>query len=300
MNIINKRRLNDIMEQGFRFDIGEYISEAFEIIKQEIGLFIGYILIVFLILFFAGLISSVFQIVAPYSVYMELVGQFTSQIVTQLIAPPLLAGFLIAGHKVHRQRMAHLRPPGIPGSSEQGYVDRAPGLEFSDFFQGFQHYGQLVTQAFLLLGITLLLFIPLGLVGYILGAFEDYPFGLTSFVGSDFAILAIMGIIIFCAYVYILVSYIYAPAFIIFGDMQAWEAMETSRKVVNKNFWIIFGFGIVLGLLYLGGIILCCVGLLFTAPLIYVSIYTSFKGIMAFDDPNYNNPEDDILDHLVD
>jgi uncharacterized membrane protein len=46
-----------------------------------------------------------------------------------------------------------------------------------------------------------------------------------------------------------------------------WEAMQTSRKVVNKHWFQIFFFIMVVGIIAELGILLCGVGLLFTVPL---------------------------------
>jgi len=84
----------------------------------------------------------------------------------------------------------------------------------------------------------------------------------------------------------------------IFADMKAWDAMETSRKIVGKNFGTVLGFGIVLGLVTGLGYFMCCIGILATIPIAQISIYSAFKDMMQLDVPL--SEDDDILDHLVD
>ena len=276
MTLFNHEKIQELIDHGYNFDIGKYISDGFEILKKEIGLFIAYTLIVALILGMASMFSSLFQIAAPDSIGLMLTGQFITQILTQLVAPPLMAGYLLVAHKIHNREV----------------------VEFGDFFKGFDYFAQLITQAFILLGISILLCIPLLLLIFIMGGFS--LFGFEDFGGLQVTIIVLTGLVIFIVYIYVYVSYLFAPSLIIFGDMKAWDAMEASRKIVGKNFWMIFGFGFVMGLLIIGGYIACCIGLLFTLPLIQTSMYAAVKDVLGFDRPENEEDHNDIINHLVD
>jgi len=96
----------------------------------------------------------------------------------------------------------------------------------------------------------------------------------------------ISGIILFFAFIlliipgiYLAVGYTFAVAFIWFTRMDFWESMETSRKLVDKNWFGIFGLLILLGLLNIAGLLAIGIGLLFTVPITHCVIYATFDKI---------------------
>jgi uncharacterized membrane protein len=114
-----------------------------------------------------------------------------------------------------------------------------------DFFKGFEKFG-----AFLEAGLDSILFIFLGTL-----------------------LCIIPGI-------YLGIAYAFAYLFIIDQDLESWSAMETSRKLVTRNFFPMFGFLLLLGLINLGGFILCGLGLLITIPLTYCAMTVAYMDIM--------------------
>ena len=93
-------RLESVFQNGYNFRLGDYISQGFSIFGKNVGLFIGYTLVYFLI----GIILSSI----PY------IGQLASSI----ISGALSAGFFIVAHKTENKE----------------YV------EFSNFFDGFKEF----------------------------------------------------------------------------------------------------------------------------------------------------------------
>jgi hypothetical protein len=79
--------------------------------------------------------------------------------------------------------------------------------------------------------------------------------------------------------IYLSVAYIFAPLFIVFGKMGFYEAMETSRRLVHKEWFNIFIFLIVLLLLNLLGLMAFGIGLVFTIPITFCAIYVAFDEI---------------------
>lgn len=276
MNVFNQNRIQELIDQGYNFDMGKYISEGIELVKKEIGLFVGYSLVAILIIGVASTASGFLKFLRPDSMALQFISQFTTQIITQLVSPPLMAGFLIASHKLYNNEI----------------------LDFGDFFKGFDYYKELVLQGFIVLGISLVIFSPLLLEFVILGGFDIL--GIDRLGAADFAIFGLTGLILFIVYVYVMVSYLFASAFVVFGQMEAWPALEASRKIVAQNFFPVLGFTIVLGILGIAGYLLCCVGLLFALPVVQAAIYSAFKDIMNFDHPQQGQGGDDIYDHLVD
>jgi uncharacterized membrane protein len=191
-----------------------------------------------------------------------------------IIGPPLVAGFYLYIHKLRRQEPR----------------------EFSDFFRGFDYFGQLVVQQLIIIGLILLVCIPL-LAALVTSGFFISNFDLGN---AQLGIVAMFSILLSTiGIIYISTIYLFAPFFILFGDYQAWDAMEASRKIVVNNFWTVFGLVILTALLIMAGALLCLVGLLFTIPAGYATFYIAFERLVDLNNP-YSDSQDDILDHLVD
>ncbi len=258
MDIINRNSVEDAMNNGYNFDIGRYVSEGIEIIKKDIGLFIGYAVVYFLIIVVANFIP------------------FIGSIATTLIGAPLAAGFFIGAHKAHRNE----------------------GIEFGDFFKGFDYFAQLLVQSIIVGLVMLVLMIPLfvmfgtAIFAVQSGTIPDITLGFAGILG---VIVLVIGAI------FISISYIFAPHLIVFGNMQAWDAMETSRKIAMKNFFPIFALTLILGLINLVGALPCGLGLLFTVPASAAIIYAAFKDVVDLDNPdNDDHNQGDAFNHLVD
>jgi uncharacterized membrane protein len=124
---------------------------------------------------------------------------------------------------------------------------------FSDFFNGFKKY------------------LPIFLTALVSG--------LLIFVGM--ILLLLPGI-------YLAVSYTFAQPLVIDKNLEFWSAMETSRKLITKKWFSFFGLLLLIGLLNIGGAILCGVGLLVTIPYstcIVVAAYEDIVGLNSVADP---------------
>lgn len=82
MEIINSipDRVNERIEKGYQTNIGDYIQKGFEIFGKDIGNFIGYTVLYFLI-----------NIIASFVPFASL-----------LVSAPLTAGFFIVAKKIHK------------------------------------------------------------------------------------------------------------------------------------------------------------------------------------------------------
>ena len=80
--------------------------------------------------------------------------------------------------------------------------------------------------------------------------------------------------------IYLGVSWFWAPLFVYFFKLSAFEALETSRKIITKQWgmfallFLIFGILFTVGLLFLG------VGVLVAMPVIFCLNYAAFEGVM--------------------
>lgn len=109
---------------------------------------------------------------------------------------------------------------------------------------------------------------------------KSFILGLYAFGISLLGMLA-CGIGIF----YVMVPMSLLPAFLAFNDkLSPLEMVKASFALGNKNWLVIFGLLIVMGLLAQLGIILCVVGAFFTASLAKIPVYYMYKDALASDE----------------
>jgi len=82
---------------------------------------------------------------------------------------------------------------------------------------------------------------------------------------------------------YLIVPMSLFPAFLAFDEeLTAMEIVKSSFKLGNKNWLVIFGLIILMGFIAELGILLCFVGILFTAMLSKVPLYYIYKDAVGF------------------
>ncbi|MEN0005971.1 MAG: hypothetical protein AAF798_17605 [Bacteroidota bacterium] len=256
MNEIQKQKLEQIIADGYEFKFGDYIGKGFNLMQANMGNFIGFILIFFII-----------SVVANF---IPIIGGLANSLV---ISPCLMAGFYIVAHK----------------------VDQGQATQFSDFFKGFDYWGQLALSVLIISLITIGAMIPflvtVGTSGFITYFIEIQSDPFTTPPAFPFWTL-----IFILPLVYLVVAYTWTTMFIVFYKMEAWAAMEMSRRMVTKQWFIIFLFGFVIALIAGAGAIALFVGLLFTAPAMLCAQYAAFADVTKL----MEEAESDIVDHLVD
>jgi uncharacterized membrane protein len=80
---------------------------------------------------------------------------------------------------------------------------------------------------------------------------------------------------------YLNVAWLFAAPLVIDKRMGFWNAMELSRKMVNKHWFVVFGFLIVYGLLAVSGIIACGIGILVTMPIGIAALMYAYEGVFS-------------------
>ncbi len=113
------------------------------------------------------------------------------------------------------------------------------------------------------------------------GGFRD-RFGallLASIVSVIFIMLGVMLCIL--PGIYLAVGYALVIPFILFYTGDFWIAMELSRKLVSKNWLIVFAFILVAGFLSSLGILLCFIGIFLTLPIFYLCVYAAYEDIVG-------------------
>ena len=81
--------------------------------------------------------------------------------------------------------------------------------------------------------------------------------------------------------VYLSVAWYFAIPLVIDRRMNFWEAMESSRKMVTKHWFLVFAFLLVVGLLAAAGLIACCIGIFVTMPIFFASLMCAYETIFS-------------------
>jgi uncharacterized membrane protein len=79
--------------------------------------------------------------------------------------------------------------------------------------------------------------------------------------------------------IYLTVSWMFAIPLVIDRRMGFWEAMELSRKVVTKHWFLMFALQLVCGLLAACGLIVCCIGIFVSVPFGWATLMYAYEDI---------------------
>ncbi|WP_281541310.1 hypothetical protein [Maribacter aestuarii] len=84
--------------------------------------------------------------------------------------------------------------------------------------------------------------------------------------------------------IYLVVPLSLFPAFLAFNEeLTAMEIVKSSFTLGNRNWLVIFGLVIVIGIVAELGVLLCCIGILFTAMLSKIPAYLMYKDGVGFE-----------------
>lgn len=257
------------LQGEYNVDIGGFIRQAWGLFKQEPGKFIGFTLV----LFVASMISQIIGTLSDPEVLTSLYGYSPNlyliagvgivlSIVVSLLLVPLSVGMMIAGFKM------------LSGQE----------LSFNDFFHGYRYWKPLV-----------LLSVVIGIIGFLAGLLLAIPLilvvesvfelGSPSDMGIVFG--GLLGVLYLVVLTFIFTVYIFAQPLIVDRRMGFWQAMEMSRKVVVKQWFAIFGFLMVVGLLSMLGVLALLVGLLATIPVAYLSLAVAYREIFGLESSDW-------------
>jgi hypothetical protein len=116
-------------------------------------------------------------------------------------------------------------------------------------------------------------------IGDAFSGFTD-GFAQLALLGFVQGILVLIGIVL-CVIpgIYLATAWYFSIFLVADRRMNFWSAMELSRKVVSKHWFMVFGFMLVMGLLAACGIIACCVGILVSVPVAFMALAIAYETI---------------------
>ena len=257
------KSIEELRETKGTFAIGQAISDGWRLVSQHLGYYIGAGVIVMIIGIFAGAIPWV------------------GSLINNLIVSPCFAASAIF----------------ITWRISKGYG----WTDFGDMFKGFSYATPVLIstliQSFVMVLIGLLCFfnlipelVDLWELSQGSGAYQNQD-EIAALAQSIF--LNGKTILLFCLFMLaiLLLSAVWAFKihFIVVYKMDAWPAMELSRRVTTPNLLRLVGLYIIIGLIVIVSALPCGIGLLFSLPLSIGAIYSAFAQITGSDQPDENS-----------
>ena len=254
------KSIEELRETKGTFSIGQAISDGWRIVSKQLGYYIGAGVITVLISMFVGII--------PYG----------GSILNNLVVSPCFAASAIF----------------ITWRISKGYA----WTDFGDMFKGFSYATPVLIstliQSFAMALIGLVCFFSL--IPQLVDLFELSQ-GSGAYQNQEEIIELLRSIffntkniLLFCLFMLaiLLLSAVWAFKihFIVVYKMDAWPAMELSRRVTTPNLLRLVGLFIIIGLIVIVSALPCGIGLLFSLPLSFGAIYSAFAQITGSDQPD--------------
>jgi uncharacterized membrane protein len=236
----------DLFARDYDLDIGGCIGSGWSLLKDNFSLLLCGTLIYFGIELGIGLLGAI-----PF------IGPLFS-LANLFVVGPLLGGlyFLIL-QAIRRQ------PAGA-----------------GDIFMGFRTaYLQLFLGGLIPGLLACLCMIPVGVAAVFTitpSILRHQPPGLGSL-----SVLIAVALACMIPMVVLQVNWIFTLPLIIDKRMNFWPAMQASWKMVTKHWWQVFALLLLVGLLNVVGVLLCCVGLLFTVPIGFGALIYAYEAIFG-------------------
>ncbi len=243
-------KVKNLLSNGYTFDLGKYISTGASILGKNLGSFIGYLLVVFIISWICN--------------FIPIIGFIAN---TFFLTPVLYIGFAIMAFRISKNK----------------------STDFSKFFGGFNFIGQLALLNFLLIIIYSAIIIPYLIIvlGSQINAIielvsnsrrgDNDPMLVLQFFLDLIAKLIPLFFIMLIAQI----GFTFSQYILVFGKKGAMEAITLSFKIVWKKFISFFLFFIVIFLINIAGAICLVVGLLYTIPLSMCAMYAAYDSIVG-------------------
>jgi hypothetical protein len=169
--------------------------------------------------------------------------------------------------------------------------------DFGDMFKGF-NYLQPIAISTLIQGAASLALMALVFFNFIpelihlfklsqgANAFTKQEEIRTAFLQLFNSKFIVSALLLTAALLFIAALWAFKTHFIIIYKMEAWPAMEMSRRIARHNLGQLIGFFLLLGIIIFVSAIPCGIGLLFSLPLMIGSIYSAFAQITHCDKSN--------------
>ncbi len=229
----------DLLERDYRIELEDCLGRAWKLVTGHVGVILVATAIMAVVLAVGWLVSVLISLAVP----------FANVLLNMIFVGPIAGGYMWLFLRLARNEAASV------GDAFAGFGSRFVQLALSSLIQG-------------LLNIACML--PLGIamatLGFTARSRGGLPFPEVGWLLAVFALLVLVGI---AAIVYMNNLWTFSLLLVIDKRQSVWPAMQLSRKVVSKRWWMTLLFLFVAGLLSGLGVVLCLVGLLLTVPIYY-------------------------------
>ncbi|WP_444928899.1 hypothetical protein ACJJIF_13645 [Microbulbifer sp. SSSA002] len=100
-----------------------------------------------------------------------------------------------------------------------------------------------------------------------------------------YLLIAVGLILLIIPGIYLMIAYLLAMPLIADRNLSPWEALETSRKAITKNWFAFLGFVIVITLIFIAGGIALLIGLIWAVPLVSIAFGVAYRKVFGI--PNH-------------
>ncbi|HEV2392982.1 MAG TPA: GYF domain-containing protein [Verrucomicrobiae bacterium] len=236
----------DVLGRDYEVDIGGSLSRAWEVFKANAGILIGGSVLVYMALFAINIV--------PYlNVPLALV-----------FSGPLMGGLWLLYIRAMRSQSLDI------GTAFGGFGPRFWQLTLTQLIPGLIVMGTIALVVFvaIIMGVTMATRRPLQ---------TGFPISFPHFVVP----LVIVGVIAFGVITYLNVCWLFALPLAADKGLKFWPALELSRRVVNKHWWMTFVLALLLGFLIIAGVMACGLGLLLTGPLAFAMLAAHYEKVFG-------------------
>lgn len=165
---------------------------------------------------------------------------------------------------------------------------------FGDMFKGFNYWKPIAVstliQGVITLAVTVLVFynflpeiMHLFKISQGTDAFTNQPEIRRAFQELFTSKFIVSLLILVVALLFLSVLWVFKIHFIIIYKMDAWPAMEMSRRIARHNLLPLLGFFLLMGIIIMISALPCGIGLLFSLPLMIGATYSAFAQITHCD-----------------
>ena len=266
----------DFLERDYELDLGGCISRGWELFKGNLGtLVVSFLLMLLVEMACAGALNLVTMafgkglLTAPIAFRLGYNYLFTA--VISLVMGPLMGGLFLVYLKTIRRQTTSV----------------------GEVFAGFQNaFGQLFLGALVVSLVVNACMLPFNFVwqtkaGPLLEQMQHMqsdPAGMQHLLPQLLsAFTSALPLLFVCLIpvTFLTVSWQFTLPLIIDKQMDFGTAMKTSWKMVNRHWWQVFGLTILVGLVSFAGLLGCCIGVLFTAPIGLAAMMIAYETIFG-------------------
>jgi uncharacterized membrane protein len=251
------KSIAELQTDNTTFSIGDAISDGWKLVSTNLGFYI---------------LGGIIAVVCGWAVsIIPFVGGLANNLI---ISPCFMASAIFITWRISR-----------------GF----PWTDFGEVFKGFSYLSRIMVSSLIegaviafLVVVFLFNFIPQFLDLISMSDSTDFygnqeemkAIFLSLFTGKS--LFLFIGFML-CTFV-VTVLWAFKIHFIVIYNMEAWQAMELSRKICTRNFFQMIGLFILLGLIVIISLIPCGIGLLFSMPLAIGSVYSAFAQVTRSDE----------------